>query len=202
MGKLVEGLGNARERFLSLPELLRPKTLSTESSDRIDLASSNTHLLHRKSQISLWHIRHLLRQNLDNDTKTSVVRGEMCKAALYRHRLIHETTADMHEVMMNRLPEFDLSDYTEANIFSSPRVNIKVVGLMKDECGVCIMVISASMRSELYSYKMTDGEVTKKAKSVKSVTMKTVEFEDYVACLKEIKYLVLKTNPMMLSFLL
>lgn len=44
------------------------------------------------------------------------------------------TDVDPYEVMKGNLEEFDTSDYAEENPYGMPRVNKKIVGLMKDEC--------------------------------------------------------------------
>ena len=59
-------------------------------------------------------------------------------------------------------------------------VNKKVIGMFKDECGGKIMQEFVGLRAKLYSYKMYEGDETKKCKGVKSsVVKKEITFKDY-----------------------
>ena len=63
-------------------------------------------------------------------------------------------------------------------------VNKKVIGMFKDECGGKIMQEFVGLRAKLYSYKMYEGDETKKCKGVKSsVVKKEITFKDYKDCL-------------------
>ena len=63
-------------------------------------------------------------------------------------------------------------------------VNMKVIGIFKDECGDKIMHEFVGLRAKLYSYKMYEGDETKKCKGVKSsVVKKEITFKDYKDCL-------------------
>ena len=63
-------------------------------------------------------------------------------------------------------------------------VNKKVIGMFKDECGGKIMHEFVGLRAKLYSYKMYEGDETKKCKGVKSsVVKKEITFKDYKDCL-------------------
>ena len=63
-------------------------------------------------------------------------------------------------------------------------VNKKVIGMFKDECGSKIMHEFVGLRAKLYSYKMYEGDETKKCKGVKSsVVKKEITFKDYKDCL-------------------
>ena len=58
-------------------------------------------------------------------------------------------------------------------------VNKKVIGMFKDECGGKIMQEFVGLRAKLYSYKMYEGDETKKCKGVKSsVVKKEITFKD------------------------
>ncbi|XP_074035264.1 uncharacterized protein [Leptinotarsa decemlineata] len=80
----------------------------------------------------------------------------------------------------------DLSKtYNEYNI---PLANKKVPGLMKDEANGKIITHFAGLRSKMYTYKVQDGKVVKKAKGVKyGVVKNKLSLEDYVDCLKNFK---------------
>ena len=63
-------------------------------------------------------------------------------------------------------------------------LNIKVIGLMKDELGGAIMTEFMALRPKVYSYKKLDGSEDKKCKGVKKcIVKKTLTFEDYKTCL-------------------
>ena len=56
--------------------------------------------------------------------------------------------------------------------------------MFKDECGGKIMQEFVGLRAKLYSYKMYEGDETKKCKGVKSsVVKKEFTFKDYKNCL-------------------
>ena len=80
---------------------------------------------------------------------------------------------------------FDTSDYPPnhpSGILTG--CNKKVVGMFKDEvAGKCIKEF-VGLRAKLYSYKMYEGEETKKCKGLKkSVVKKSITHEDYKTCL-------------------
>ena len=79
---------------------------------------------------------------------------------------------------------FDTSDYPPNHI-SGIRTgcNKKVLGMFKDEvAGRCIEEF-VGLRAKLYSYKMCEGEETKKCKGIKkSVVKKSIAHEDYKTC--------------------
>ena len=80
---------------------------------------------------------------------------------------------------------FDTSDYPPNHPSGIPTgCNKKVLGMFKDEAaGRCIEEF-VGLRSKLYSFKMCEGEETKKCKGVKkSVVKKSIEHEDYKTCL-------------------
>ena len=62
-------------------------------------------------------------------------------------------------------------------------LNMKVIGLMKDELGGEIMTEFVTSRPKMYAYKTGSAE-SKKCKGIKKcVVKKTISFEDYKACL-------------------
>ena len=88
--------------------------------------------------------------------------------------------------MRRNIHEFDTSDYPETNPFNMPRVNKKIVGLMKDGCNGEIMLEFVGLWSKMYSVKVQNQKPIKKAKGVKSSVVKaTICFEDYIKCLRE-----------------
>ena len=63
-------------------------------------------------------------------------------------------------------------------------LNKKVIGMFKDEAGGKVIGEFVGLRAKLYSYKMFEGEDSKKCKGVKkSVVNKSIAHEDYKKCL-------------------
>ncbi|XP_031788876.1 uncharacterized protein LOC116417894 isoform X2 [Nasonia vitripennis] len=92
---------------------------------------------------------------------------------------------DFYEDMKRNIHMFDTSDYPADNIFNMPRVNKKIVGLMKDECNGKILTEFVGLRSKMYSTRVNNQDSMKKIKGIKaSVVKKTIEFNDYLDCLK------------------
>lgn len=113
--------------------------------------------------------------------------GEKCKL-LYMDTdsfLYEISCADIYEFMKRDIENFDTSDYPTENSFGMPRVNKKIVGLMKDECCGQIMTEFVGLRSKMYSIRINGKDWIKKIKGVKtSVVDKTITFDDYVECLR------------------
>jgi len=81
---------------------------------------------------------------------------------------------------------FDTSDYPVDFIAEGFPVgkNKKVIGMFKDEVGGKQIEEFVGLRAKLYSYKMFEGEETKKCKGVKkAVIQKSITHEDYKDCL-------------------
>ena len=80
---------------------------------------------------------------------------------------------------------FDTSDYPPNHPSGIPTgCNKKVLGMFKDEAAGRIMEEFVGLRAKLYSYKMFEGEESKKCKGVKkSVVKKSITHEDYKNCL-------------------
>ena len=80
---------------------------------------------------------------------------------------------------------FDTSNYPfdhPSGILSG--INKKVLGMFKDETNGDIIDEFVGLRAKLYSYKMFEGEESKKCKGVKkSVVEKNITHEDYKTCL-------------------
>ena len=80
---------------------------------------------------------------------------------------------------------FDTSDYPDNHPSGIPTgCNKKVLGMFKDEAmGKCIKEF-VGLRAKLYSYKMFEGEESKKCKGIKKrVAEKSITHEDYKTCL-------------------
>ena len=122
---------------------------------------------------------------------------------------------DIYDVIRQDCSQyFDTSDYPKNNIYSIPRVNKKVLGMMKDENSGRIMTHFIGLRSKMYATKVlyTHEEreearsklekankerveivnalanlgVTKKIKGVKKSAIQTkIKFEDYIECLNK-----------------
>ena len=80
---------------------------------------------------------------------------------------------------------FDTSNYPHNHPSGIPSgLNKKVIGMFKDEVGGDIINEFVGLRAKLYSYKMFEGEESKKCKGVKkSVVKKSITHEDYKKCL-------------------
>ena len=80
---------------------------------------------------------------------------------------------------------FDTSDYPENHPSGIPTgINKKVLGMFKDEAGGKIIKEFVGLRAKLYSYKMDEGEESKKCKGVKkSVVERSITHEDYKTCM-------------------
>ena len=71
---------------------------------------------------------------------------------------------------------FDTSNLDGIDI---KRVNKKVPGTMKDECGGRIISKFIGLRAKLYSYKMDCGDVKNRCTGVKKCVSKRITFEDF-----------------------
>ena len=80
---------------------------------------------------------------------------------------------------------FDTSNYPPDHPSGIPSgFNKKVLGMFKDEVGGKVIDEFVGLRAKLYSYKMLEGEESKKCKGVKkSVIKKSIAHEDYKKCL-------------------
>ena len=91
---------------------------------------------------------------------------------------------------------FDTSNYPfdhPSGILSG--INKKVLGMFKDETNGDIIDEFVGLRAKLYSYKMFEGEESKKCKGVKkSVVKKNITHEDYKTCLTTGKEQLRKQN--------
>ena len=91
---------------------------------------------------------------------------------------------------------FDTSDYPENHPSGIPTgINKKVLGKFKDEAGGKIIKEFVGLRAKLYSYKMQEGEESKKCKGIKKqVVAKSITHEDYKTCLRTGKEQLRKQN--------
>ena len=80
---------------------------------------------------------------------------------------------------------FDTSDYPPNHPSGIPTgCNKKVLGMFKDEAGGKIIDEFVGLRAKLYSYKMLEGEESKKCKGVKKLVVKnSITHENYKNCL-------------------
>ena len=76
---------------------------------------------------------------------------------------------------------FDTSDYPPNHPSGIPSgLNKKVLGMFKDEAGGEIIDEFVGLRAKLYSFKMLEGEESKKCKGVKKlVVKKNITHEKY-----------------------
>ena len=91
---------------------------------------------------------------------------------------------------------FDTSDYPHNHPSGIPTgCNKKVLGMFKDEAAGRIIEEFVGLRSKLYSFKMFEGEESRKCKGVKkSVVKKSITHEDYKTCLFTGKQQLRKMN--------
>ena len=91
---------------------------------------------------------------------------------------------------------FDTSGYPPDHPSGIPSgFNKKVLGMFKDEVNGDIIDEFVGLRAKLYSYKMFEGEESKKCKGVKkSVVKKSITHEDYKTCLLTGKEQLRKQN--------
>ena len=91
---------------------------------------------------------------------------------------------------------FDTSDYPENHPSGIPTgENKKVLGMSKDEAAGKMIKEFVGLRAKLYSYKMYEGEESKKCKGVKKqVVKKSITHEDYKTCLETGKEQLRKQN--------
>ena len=91
---------------------------------------------------------------------------------------------------------FDTSGYPPNHPSGIPSgFNKKVLGMFKDEVNGNVIDEFVGLRAKLYSYKMFEGEESKKCKGVKkSVVKKSITHEDYKTCLLTGKEQLRKQN--------
>ena len=95
-------------------------------------------------------------------------------------------TEDLYEDIKGDVKDrFDTSDYPSNHPSGIPTgCNKKVLGMFKDEAGGKIIDEFVGLRPKLYSYKMLEGEESKKCKGVKRLVVKnSITHEDYKNCL-------------------
>ena len=91
---------------------------------------------------------------------------------------------------------FDTSDYPPNHPSGIPSgFNKKVLGMLKDEVNGRYIEEFLGLKAKLYSYKMFEGEESKKCKGVKkSVVKNSITHKDYKKCLFTDKKLLRKMN--------
>ena len=100
--------------------------------------------------------------------------------------IYHIECDDVYENMKRDISKFDTSDFSEDNVYGTPRANKKVPGLMKDENNGAIMTEFVGLRAKMYALRVTGKDDTKKVKGVKrNVVARTITVNDYITCLKD-----------------
>jgi len=93
-------------------------------------------------------------------------------------------TDDIYRKIKANIEHFDTSDFPNPN--DMPRVNKKIVGLMKNECSGEPMAEFVGLRSKMYSLRVNGEDNLKKCKGVKyGVVQRSIHFDDYKRCLDE-----------------
>lgn len=93
---------------------------------------------------------------------------------------------DFYADMKSDIMRYDTSDYPENNVYMMPRLNNKIPGLMKDECGGKCMTEFVGLRSKMYSVRVNHHDAIKKAKGIKKYTLdKKICFDDYKRCIED-----------------
>ena len=117
---------------------------------------------------------------------------------LFTDSLMYEIqTEDFYkDISVDIKDRFDTSNYPPDHPSGIPSgFNKKVLGTFKDEVGGKVIDEFVGLRAKLYSYKMFEGEESKKCKGVKkSVIKKSITHEDYKKCLFTGKERLLKMN--------
>ena len=119
--------------------------------------------------------------------------------------LLTDTDSLMYEIQTkdfykdingNVKDRFDTSGYPSDHPSGIPSgFNKKVLGMFKDEVNGDIIDEFVGLRAKLYSYKMFEGEESKKCKGIKkSVVKKSITHEDYKKCLLTGKEQLRKQN--------
>ena len=92
--------------------------------------------------------------------------------------------------------KFDTSDYPDRHPSGIPTgENKKVLGMFKDETAGKIIKEFVGLRAKMYSYKMYEGEESKRCKGIKKqVVEKSITHEDYKTCLETGKEQLRKMN--------
>lgn len=99
--------------------------------------------------------------------------------------IYHVESFDAYEIIKANPEKFDTSGYAPNNPYKIELCNKKVPGIMKDETnGVCITEF-VGLRSKMYSIKVNNNKVIKRAKGVKNnILNKKITFEKYFECIK------------------
>jgi len=112
--------------------------------------------------------------------------GDNCKLLMTdTDSLMYEVkTEDFYKDIREDVRErFDTSNFPQNHSSGILRMNKKVPGMFKDECGREIISEFCGLRAKLYAFKK-DGEEEKRCKEVKKpVVSKSIQLEDYKRCL-------------------
>jgi len=112
--------------------------------------------------------------------------GDNCKLLMTgTDSLMHEAkTKDFYKDIREDVRErFVTSNFPQNHSSGILRMNKKVPGMLKDECGGEIISEFCGLRAKLHAFKK-DGEEEKRCKGVKKpVDSKSIHLEDYKRCL-------------------
>ncbi|MEJ2743842.1 MAG: hypothetical protein P8176_15580 [Gammaproteobacteria bacterium] len=110
------------------------------------------------------------------------------------YEIFHE---DVYKVIKEDCHQhFDTSDYPEDNVYGIPRVNKKVLGMMKDEMSGKILAHYAALRAKMYTTKVliTLEEMEKERKKLEERARKLQKFKQHCAISVSLKKLRVLKN--------
>ena len=96
---------------------------------------------------------------------------------LFKHSIIYKFIAE-------NISRFDTSGYPENNNNGVPLKHHKVLGLMKDESNMTPIERDSFARSKLYSIKLKNNVIVKRAKEIKKdIISKIISYQDFEDCI-------------------
>lgn len=189
--RLVNNWNSAR-KYISKPEF---KTLNIYDENLISVELSRTHIIFNKPiylgftilELSKWllydfYYEYVL-QNFGPyfDIKICYIDTDSFVFEFTTKKDVSISPYDL--IKRDAHLRFDTSDFPENNIFQIPRVNRKVLGVMKDELKGKIMTDFISLRAKVYTYRVEGADLKPKIKGVGKSASKNVTFDDFYNCL-------------------
>ena len=92
--------------------------------------------------------------------------------------------SNIYKFIAENISRFDTSGYPKNNKHGVPLENHKVLGLMKDETNMIPIERGSFARSKLYSIKLKNNGIVKRAKGIKKdIISKNISYQDYEDCI-------------------